>query len=49
MTDVAIQVVGGTNFLGAGDNVNSNDLALPVAFPFLAGPWDGRNRFHSNP
>jgi hypothetical protein len=51
VTDVAVQVVGGPNYItsGAGDNVNTNDMALPAAFPFLATPWDGRNRFHVNP
>jgi hypothetical protein len=51
VTDVAVQVVGGPNYIsaGAGDNVNANDKALPVAFPFLASPWDGRGRQHANP
>ena len=49
VTDVAIQVIGGTNFAGAGDAVNMNDKSLPDAFPFLATPWDGRNRQHANP
>ena len=49
VTDVAIQVIGGTNFAGAGDAVNMNDMPLPDAFPFLATPWDGRNRQHANP
>jgi hypothetical protein len=51
VTDVAVQVVGGPNYIasGAGDNVNANDKALPGAFPFIASPWDGRGRFHINP
>jgi len=49
VTDVAIRVIGGTNYLGASDAVQENDLPLPDAFPFLATPWDGRNRFHANP
>ena len=49
VTDVAIRVVGGTNFATAGDNVNANDLPLPDTFPFLATPWDGLNRIHQNP
>jgi hypothetical protein len=49
VTDVAIQVIGGANYAGAGDNVNENDKALPAVFPFLSTPWDGRNRQHDNP
>ena len=49
VTDVAIQVIGGANYAGAGDNVNANDKVLPDTFPFLASPHDGRNRFHANP
>jgi hypothetical protein len=51
VTDVAVQVVGGPNYigLGAGDGVNANDKALPASFPFVASPWDGRGRFHANP
>ena len=51
VTDVAVQVVGGPTYIGigAGDNVNANDKALPTAFPFIASPWDGRNRVHANP
>ncbi|HXF61425.1 MAG TPA: DUF4331 domain-containing protein [Caldilineaceae bacterium] len=49
VTDVAIQVVGGPNFAGAGDGVDANDLPLPASFPFLSTPWDGRNRVHENP
>ncbi|MEO7840831.1 MAG: DUF4331 domain-containing protein [Anaerolineales bacterium] len=49
VTDVAIRVVGGTNYLTASDAVQMNDLPLPEIFPFLATPWDGRDRFHINP
>jgi hypothetical protein len=49
VTDVAVQVVGGTNYAGAGDNVSANDVPLPASFPFLATPHDGRNRVHANP
>jgi hypothetical protein len=51
VTDVAVQVVGGPNYIAAqaGDNVSANDKPLPSAFPFLASPWDGRNRVHQNP
>jgi Domain of unknown function (DUF4331) len=49
VTDTAIQVVGGAAFAGAGDGVSVNDKVLPNFFPFLASPWDGRNRVHANP
>jgi hypothetical protein len=51
VTDVAVQVVGGPNYigLGAGDSVDANDKALPASFPFIASPWDGRGRVHANP
>jgi hypothetical protein len=49
VTDVAIRVIGGTNYATAGDAVDTNDLPLPEAFPFLATPWDGRDRVHVNP
>ncbi|TAH53004.1 MAG: DUF4331 domain-containing protein [Chloroflexota bacterium] len=49
VTDIAVQVVGGPSFAGAGDNVNGNDKPLPDTFPFLSSPWDGLNRFHINP
>jgi hypothetical protein len=49
VTDVAIRVVGGANYLTAGDGVNANDLPLPDTFPFLSTPWDGRHRIHQNP
>ena len=49
VTDIAVQVVGGANYAGAGDNVNANDVPLPTSFPFLSTPHDGRNRVHANP
>jgi hypothetical protein len=51
VTDIAIRVVGGTNYIGAraGDGVNTDDATLPSSFPFLASPFDGRNRHHDNP
>ncbi len=49
VTDVAVRVVGGTNYLSASDAVQTNDISLPDAFPFIATPWDGRNRTHANP
>lgn len=49
VTDVAIRVIGGSNYLNAGDNVDANDVPLPDTFPFLATPADGRNRVHLNP
>ena len=49
VTDVAVRVVGGTNYLSASDNVQTNDKPLPDTFPFIATPWDGLNRFHANP
>ena len=49
VTDVAIRVIGGTNYLTASDTVQTNDKPLPNAFPFLATPWDGLNRVHQNP
>jgi hypothetical protein len=49
VTDVAIRVIGGTNYLTAGDAVDTNDMPLPEAFPFLSTPWDGLNRIHINP
>jgi hypothetical protein len=49
VTDVAIRVIGGTNYLTASDSVDVNDMPLPDVFPFLSTPWDGRDRFHINP
>ena len=49
VTDVAIRVIGGDNYLTASDSVDANDKSLPDTFPFLASPWDGRDRFHINP
>jgi hypothetical protein len=51
VTDIAVRVVGGANFIAAraGDGVNRNFSALSDRFPFLATPQDGRNRRHENP
>jgi len=49
VTDVAIRVIGGSNYLTASDSVQVNDKSLPATFPFIASPWDGRNRVHQNP
>jgi Domain of unknown function (DUF4331) len=51
VTDIAIRVVGGSNYIQAmaGDGVNRDDAALRNSFPFLATPADGRNRVHQNP
>jgi hypothetical protein len=50
VTDIAVRVVGGSNYINAhaADGVNTNDKALPDSFPFLATPWDGRDRVHLN-
>jgi hypothetical protein len=51
VTDVAVRVVGGSNYINAmaGDGVNVDDASLPETFPFLATPFDGRDRVHLNP
>ena len=51
VTDVAVRVVGGSNYIGAmaGDGINTDDAALMGSFPFLATPFDGFNRVHQNP
>jgi hypothetical protein len=51
VTDIAIRVVGGPNYIAAraADGVNTDDATLPSSFPFLASPFDGRNRHHDNP
>lgn len=49
VTDVAVRVIGGTNYLSASDAVQANDMPLPETFPFLSTPWDGRGRIHANP
>ena len=51
VTDIAIRVVGGPNYIAAraSDGVNANDATLSDHFPFLASPHDGRNRNHANP
>jgi hypothetical protein len=50
VTDIAVRVVGGSNYINAhaADGINVNDKPLPAAFPFEASPWDGRNRIHLN-
>src|SRR5206468_2799327 len=51
VTDIAVRVVGGPNYIAAraGDGVNTDDAAAPVAFPFVADPFDGRNRVPQYP
>ena len=51
VTDIAIRVVGGPNYIGgrAGDGVNVDDAPLGNSFPFLATPANGRDRQHDNP
>ena len=52
MTDIAVPAVRGPTYVGVGDGVSANDDPLPVAFPFLSTPSDGRNRGpnpHANP
>jgi hypothetical protein len=58
VTDIAIRVVGGTNYISAraGDGVNFLELppgtpdvtanGIATKFPFLPTPYDGRNRRH---
>jgi hypothetical protein len=51
VTDVAVKVIGGTNYIALPsiDSVDANDKPLTEAFPFLPTPWDGRDRVHMNP
>ena len=51
VTDIAVRVVGGPNYVGAmaGDGINTDDATLSDTFPFLATPFDGVNRVHANP
>ena len=51
VTDIAVRVVGGPNYVAAraGDGVNFDDAPLPEQFPFLATPANGRDRQHDNP
>ncbi len=51
VTDVAVRVVGGSNYIGAmaGDGINTDDAPLTDHFPFLATPSDGVTRVHQNP
>jgi hypothetical protein len=48
VTDIAVRVVGGPNYIAAraGDGVNVDDVGLTTMFPFLAAPSDGRDRVH---
>lgn len=48
--DVATRVIGGPNYIDAhaADGVNTNDRVPTASFPFLATPWDGRDRIHLN-
>ena len=51
VTDVAIRVVGGSNYANAraGDGVNVDDAELLDEFPYLPTPSDGRGRQFANP
>jgi len=51
VTDIAVRVVGGPNFVAAraGDGVNRNFTPTRASFPFLATPQVGRDRVHQNP
>jgi Domain of unknown function (DUF4331) len=51
VTDIAVRVVGGPNFIAAraGDGVNRNFAPTRPSFPFLATPQVGRDRVHQNP
>jgi len=51
VTDIAVRVVGGPNFIAAraGDGVNRNFAPTRPTFPFLATPQVGRDRVHQNP
>jgi Domain of unknown function (DUF4331) len=51
VTDIAVRVVGGANYIGArvGDGVNTDDAANSASFPFIGTPHNGRDRQHENP
>ncbi|HEV8634571.1 MAG TPA: DUF4331 domain-containing protein [Chloroflexota bacterium] len=51
VTDIAVRVVGGPNYVGAraGDGVNRHFAPTSPTFPFLATPQNGRDRMHQNP
>jgi hypothetical protein len=51
VTDIAVRVVGGANYIGArvGDGVNADDAANSASFPFVGTPHNGRDRQHINP
>jgi hypothetical protein len=46
VTDIAVKVIGGTNYANASDGVDTNDKPYPAVFPFLPSPHDGRGRVH---
>jgi uncharacterized protein DUF4331 len=46
VTDIAVKVIGGTNYAAASDGVDVNDKPYPATFPFLPSPHDGRSRVH---
>jgi hypothetical protein len=51
VTDIAVRVVGGSNYVAAraGDGVNKHFAPTSASFPFLATPQNGRDRRHENP
>jgi hypothetical protein len=51
VTDIAVRVVGGPNYIAAraGDGVNRHFSPTTDQFPFLATPQNGRDRVHQNP
>jgi hypothetical protein len=51
VTDIAVRVVGGPNYIAAraGDGVNHNFSPTTDNFPFLATPQNGRDRVQCNP
>jgi hypothetical protein len=51
VTDIAVRVVGGSNYVAAlaGDGVNKHFTPTSASFPFLATPQNGRDRRHENP
>jgi hypothetical protein len=51
VTDIAVRVVGGANYVAAraGDGVNKHFTPTSASFPFLATPQNGRDRVHENP
>ena len=51
VTDIAVRVVGGSNYIAAraGDGVNKHFTPTSASFPFLATPQNSRDRRHENP